>query len=183
MKKKVKTFVIDRDRWLRGEGLSFSSLVSPDGTLCVLGFVGESVGVPIEAMNEDEAYLPNDLDDKYYRLFHLITSQSVDWKAFTEINDSIFISDKVREQKLQALAETYGFKFKFVSGTEKKRATKKPKSISKKQPKKKLTPRKNKKVKQVVVCETKQPTALQKILNNLDNIPLEDQVHTERESI
>jgi hypothetical protein len=43
----MKTFVVDRSKWLRGEGGLSSFLCREyDEKMCILGFFGESLGIP-----------------------------------------------------------------------------------------------------------------------------------------
>src|SRR5207245_382390 len=48
------TLVIDRARWLRGEGIDSSALLRPsDKRMCRLGFLGESCGIPRERLENE----------------------------------------------------------------------------------------------------------------------------------
>jgi hypothetical protein len=101
---------VDRKTWKRGEKKRGLMMINADGTKCCLGFLGEACGIASEELHspmpfylylEDQAKYPN------------MVSPS-GWFGFSLTNDDPDITDPVREQRLQELAEKAGFSFKFV---------------------------------------------------------------------
>lgn len=112
--------VVDRSRW--GRGSKGGYLVrSRDRKRCCLGFACNQTGVPIEAMIGEG--MPYDLRDLFLDqlvkagLLDLHPNLGVHNSAFAkraaEINDSIALGRREREQRLMDLAKEFGHEFVF----------------------------------------------------------------------
>ena len=78
-KKPDHTFTIDRKSWVRGEGISFSSLLRTDGKRCCLGFFCSSLGIPDEELLERGQ--PSRLRDEVQQKFGLTSSWLFDGRT------------------------------------------------------------------------------------------------------
>lgn len=123
MKKKNKkplVCVIDRALWARGgvqgnQGHGSTSLLNSNGTMCCLGFLGETCGVSREKLINTS--LPESLPAEDLKLFPRVHNK--DWGPFIGANDTRALSEAYRESKLRALAKKNGFRFRFVTKSEK----------------------------------------------------------------
>lgn len=113
----LKTLVIERERWARGEG--DGKLLASDGRMCCLGFAAAQCGVGAEFMLDEPA--PSDLDEVQQELVRsrlpwllrgassfVDADDSVDADALMKANDSPTISDAVRETRIAAIFADHG---------------------------------------------------------------------------
>lgn len=104
--------VIDRSKWLRGEGGGDSCLLRPsDGKMCCLGFVGLACGLTAKELTNKSA--PLDVPSSLWPDFLQQTDGS---DRFVEINDDEHISDVVREADLRLEFEKHGVRVEFIDG-------------------------------------------------------------------
>lgn len=116
--KKLKTFVIDRKVWLRGEEDSYL-LRKRDGLMCCLGQIACRLGA---RHVEIAGYMaPDDLPRG--------DMKRLDWNpqaktlgAMMDINDDAELSDDARERDLQKAAKRLGWRLRFT-GAKKAAAT------------------------------------------------------------
>jgi hypothetical protein len=113
---KNKTIVVDRRKWLRGDGAGWLR----DGRnrrMCCLGFAMRQIG-HCSAKSLTNRGMPADTE----RLVGGLTQEKNGYFIDTsfsnraqKINDSDKITEKEREQKLKKLARKHGFAFKFTN--------------------------------------------------------------------
>jgi len=85
----MRTFVVDKSKWLRGEGGSASYLCRPsDGKMCILGLFGESLGIPRQAMKGQKR--PGAVKSSLWPhwLFNLADTESPDSNGLIADNDA-----------------------------------------------------------------------------------------------
>lgn len=116
-----KQLVIDRSRWLRGEGASASRLLRPcDGKMCCLGFYLESCGLTPEVMLDEET--PFNVREK-------IEGSGAEWllngishsgsgMALMIANDNMGKTDVSREGYIKQMFEEHGVDVTFVDSVE-----------------------------------------------------------------
>lgn len=115
--------VIERDRWLRGEGSSDSYLLrDSDGKMCCLGFYALACGLmkiqianvtdpagarrPTKAFEDALVHIPLNPEE-----MPLGNSQAA--KDLMSANDSIELEDNEREQRLERLFAKIGVQVEF----------------------------------------------------------------------
>jgi hypothetical protein len=128
----VKSFIVERKKWLRGEGSEDSCLLTEGNRMCCLGFYAEACGLdrkvirglssPMKAVYATQGHFIENYKDK------LSTRKSdVIWKTklvksgrdtatcndMMKINDDEHIDDTIRETKLTALFKKLGIRIKF----------------------------------------------------------------------
>lgn len=116
----VKKFVIERDRWLRGDEENSRLLRPSDGKMCCLGFYGLAcglseerildVGEPCELSRAFPDWLvenvPNDWNARYPDEPELLTHNTGAASSLMSDNDSTEIDDSERERRI---TETFAF--------------------------------------------------------------------------
>lgn len=132
--KDVKTFVVDRKKWLRGEGDENSCLLTRGNRMCCLGFYAEACGLdrkvirniatPSNAVKVTKGE-PTAVDREYRevsrksdvvwktKLVNISGDDSITCGRMMSVNDDEDITDEVRETKLTALFKALGIKVKF----------------------------------------------------------------------
>src|SRR5277367_909081 len=120
----VKTFTVDRSKWLRGKGPEDSSLLNQKGKMCCLGFYAEACGLDrkfIRHLKSPAAAVTASKED------FTLHKSGVIWKTelvnrngdsatcyqMMAVNDNEDIKDDVRETKLTALFKKLNIKIKF----------------------------------------------------------------------
>jgi|SRR3984957_16017850 len=112
--KEVKSFTIDRNKWLRGEGTSKSSLLrSSDGKMCCLGIYLSACGVAKDILKNlatpasivEKNTLPSWLKNHY-----LNSSIVID---LMNANDKIQFAETDRELSIKAGFKQAGIKIRF----------------------------------------------------------------------
>lgn len=124
--------VIDRSRWLRGEGLG-ELLRRLDGKMCCLGFLGAACGVPKEAMlgrgtPEESSFasafpdwlMVEDDDDGDGDGFRLKDGKEV--RLLVDLNDNVGGPDAGRESAIARVFAEHGVEVVFVDSMEQPRA-------------------------------------------------------------
>ena len=112
-------FVIDRSKWLRGEGpKGFSVLLRrSDRKMCCLGFYGEHLGVSrrklIDIGNPPVIKRFGELAPALVSTHDKSCNSSV-CDQIIRVNDSQEISDKMREYRLKRLFKSIGVNVEFV---------------------------------------------------------------------
>jgi hypothetical protein len=108
--------VIDRSKWLRGEGSSVSSLLrSRDGKMCCLGFFAKALGYPDACLRE-------------LGLMSEFNDMAPDWllerdcgvrveNSLTAVNDAPHFSDFMREAFIKETFAKHGVEVEFVDAT------------------------------------------------------------------
>lgn len=116
-----RKLVIDRSRWLRGEGSLRSSLYrASDKKMCCLGFDAVSCGIDISVMAEVASpiglgyFYPTSAwrimdDDGYKTNSHVVGNMM-------EINDEKAMTDTEREASLIPLFASVGIDLSFIDG-------------------------------------------------------------------
>ena len=117
--------IIDRSKWLRGEGAEKSALLRPeDGKLCCLGFYAQVCGIEAEAMSG--ASTPTDVPDHDgmwgpsadWLFDHEYGDVSADCHRLMKCNDYFSIFDEIneedRERDIAAIFAQYGVEVEFV---------------------------------------------------------------------
>lgn len=98
--------VIDRTKWLRGEGNSQSRLLrSGDGKMCCMGFYSLACGLKDDEIRDSP--WPDHSE-----------SRVPDWihgKGLSRLNDSEDIPDALREQRISKIFAKHGVEVEFVS--------------------------------------------------------------------
>lgn len=117
--KDVKKFVIDRSKWLRGQGSINSYLLDNEGKMCCLGFYAQECGLrPQDIKNVAEPITVVVSKKKDWNSFLIATDGAVDnspdtWKLM-EINDDPKLDDKVREKFIKDRFAEHDIKVKFI---------------------------------------------------------------------
>jgi hypothetical protein len=121
----VTKFVIDRERWLRGDrpDLGMSMLRDEHGRMCCLGFYAEACGVAPEAIEQvaDPAGIGGDGQaDIPTEMQWLVRRYAEDWRVTSaECNDITFTNDYGnvldREKALTAFFAAQGIEIEFVN--------------------------------------------------------------------
>jgi hypothetical protein len=116
--------VIDRSKWLRGEGANPSALLrSEDGKMCCLGFYGLACGAKPRDIRDVSA--PADLAGRVFPgwLTRVDSddgcdsiANSPDAAMLMNINDEIHMSDNQRERELSEIFARHGIDVEFVDG-------------------------------------------------------------------
>ncbi len=118
----MTTFVLDRSRWYRGKSAARSYLRSPyDGLMCCLGLYLESCGVPAVDLTSERyphAALPIPPEAKWLLAPEpRAEDQHSDRTLLAVDNDSEFLTEDVRERKIQAVFAKHGIEVLFVDST------------------------------------------------------------------
>lgn len=114
--RKKKSFVISRQRWLRGTGDGL--LRDAAGKSCCLGFIANQLGVPFKAMRGTGQ--PAELAREYHEplLGFLIDAAHITPTALTQcavdINDEEGLPGAERERALRKLFAEHGYTLRFV---------------------------------------------------------------------
>jgi len=116
--------VIDRKRWLRGEGSEGSMLLrSIDDKMCCLGFYGIACGLTPERIRDAET--PSDVPVQSFKksidsiwgngdwLFKNYTS-SADCEALMGANDDEHSSDQAREDRIKEVFAKHDVEVEFI---------------------------------------------------------------------
>lgn len=120
--KPIKTFVVNRAKWLRGEWDNSFLLESESGRMCCLGFVGEQRGLPREVLNDtpDPAWLMEGDAGPVEGMLVTFQGEKPKLTALSDraiaINDDDEIDDEVRERLLSDLFAEHGYAITFVDG-------------------------------------------------------------------
>lgn len=113
-----KKLVIDRSRWLRGEGHGESYLVrSCDGKMCCLGFYALACGDDPEVLRNERS--PAEVWDKTRIPGWLIDGAGNNTEiadALMKINDSETMPAVEREGKIWEIFANHGVSVEFVDG-------------------------------------------------------------------
>lgn len=124
--------VIDRAKWLRGQGIGHGLLANDNGCLCFLGWIGLACGIPLDEMKNKAT--PEDVypekwpeaivfynDDEYFDTGTTnLISRSNDRKYFLEGLMEFHsypkkeVSDDKREKELTGIVQPFGFDVTFV---------------------------------------------------------------------
>lgn len=113
--------VIDRKRWLRGEGENASFLLRDDGKMCCLGFFACAIGVPQEQLLG--AIEPGQLPECPWPEWLLRTDGATRRHTSTaailaETNDSTACDANAREERIASIFASHGVEVTFVDGDE-----------------------------------------------------------------
>jgi hypothetical protein len=120
----ITEFVVDRIKWLRGEGSLESSLFRPtDGKMCCLGFYGKAcglteedmkhLGAPFQVRNivnnfpEEMMWLVEKLEQRY--------DSSPDCYCAMSTNDAGILTDDEREEKIKTIFAKHGITVAFIN--------------------------------------------------------------------
>lgn len=113
----LRKFVVDRKKWLRGEGADDSGLLVR-GRMCCLGFVCQQCGI------EDWRLIENSMPSpRWDGLPDWLTPSAHDFEGawdsvlgcLARTNDARDLSGPKRELELQRLAALAGFEFEFIN--------------------------------------------------------------------
>lgn len=119
MSTEIKKLVIDRSRWLRGEGGHTSALLrSVDRKMCCLGFLGLACGVPPDHM---EGWAdPSTASHPAWPLWISddggVTQQDHVVNELVRLNDVEAIPDAEREACLARVFASHGVEVEFIDG-------------------------------------------------------------------
>jgi hypothetical protein len=122
---KPMKFIIDRTKWLRGEGDDLSFLIRVDDyKMCCLGQVGIQCGIPEDVLTDEHnpssillekrIQWPEPLRPVMNPKYHF-TMESELSGAMMRVNDDEALSDYEREAKLIELAAPHGIELEFVN--------------------------------------------------------------------
>lgn len=112
--------VIDRSRWLRGEGWEQSSLIRPsDEKMCCLGFLGEACGVSRDLMWDKASPRQLSIEAKAMypaRLFQLRYEDDglSPMGRLMNINDNPNLSEEIREKMIIDKMSDLGVAVEFI---------------------------------------------------------------------
>jgi len=120
-------FIIDRTKWLRGEGYKQSRLLRPsDGKQCCLGQIGRQCGLSVRSIKDQIG--PSDAVQKFHstrmkwpeplRPTPAIGGISCDpdlSRTMMLVNDDTDISDSEREARLIDLAKVEHIELEFIN--------------------------------------------------------------------
>lgn len=114
-KTRMKTLVIDRRRWLRGEGGGDSALYrTRDGKMCCVGFYCRMVKrLPIAVIRDSRWTYDGILPDDHW----LNTDDSpdtIDAERLATVNDARGLDDPSRERQIAAIFAKHGVRAKFA---------------------------------------------------------------------
>lgn len=122
-------FVIDRNQWLRGNGVESSLRRIDDGKMCCLGFYGLACGIPVDEIVDhgDPSDTEGDTLTKWPEwLLQELPPDEGQWYStwenttacgdLIEANDSKEIEDPERERKIAAIFAEHGIAVEFVDG-------------------------------------------------------------------
>lgn len=113
MSTEITKLVIDRSRWLRGEGGGESALLrQADKKMCCLGFFGLACGVPSESMLDKGEPAAVEMDAK--SLWPPWLEGSV--HRLIETNDAENLTDGEREMGIAAEFAAHGVEVEFIDG-------------------------------------------------------------------
>lgn len=109
--------VIDRNKWLRGEGPSQSRLIrSNDNQMCCLGFLGKACGISEQELFDE--YTPETAGDENKWPNGIFNEDAVENSDITaelmEINDDENLTDENRESNLIERFATINIEVEFV---------------------------------------------------------------------
>lgn len=125
--KELKTLVIDRNVWLRGrDAYATSALLREDGKRCCVGIYLQSCGIEDDRLlKKDFAHsLPeNELPEEARWLVsveefedeHLNYDSSEDGSTLYSTNDSMELSEKMREYLVKRKFRKHGIKVEFIN--------------------------------------------------------------------
>lgn len=115
-------FTVKRSRWYRGQGGVTSRLRQSDGTMCCLGFLGETCGISESAMLNK--LMPEDVASyadrkKWPPGLIAVEVDGTRWRTdaaneMSMTNDSRALGDDEREAKLTELFKGLGIEVEFV---------------------------------------------------------------------
>jgi hypothetical protein len=116
----VKSFTVDRSKWIRGQGNEKSYLLLEDGSMCCLGFYGEACGVDRHRLLDRTS--PSNIltigsPPWDTILIHVHPQGRVDTAPCIDlmtINDDTSISDDVRELRLTEIFKQIGIEVVFI---------------------------------------------------------------------
>jgi hypothetical protein len=118
--------IIDRQKWLRGEGETKSSLLrGEDGKMCCLGFLGIECGIESERLQDVGAPedIPRDANESLLEIWKEASFLFVDniYRSMAsvqlmETNDDTSISDQERERRLSDIFSKHGVEVEFIDG-------------------------------------------------------------------
>jgi hypothetical protein len=105
------TVTIDRRIWARG--VENTRMLNADGTMCCLGFLAATCGVPNAAMlgKVSPSFLYSSVVSRMSRPLPIVSGG---WSVFLEPNDDLGLTEEMREKILSERAKEYGFDFVFV---------------------------------------------------------------------
>ena len=110
----MKTFIINRKFWDRGEKSSGSLLCSSTGKMCCLGFFAKSYGVPKDKI-VDLAFPSSILEDKELaKIPSWAQEVTTDIHSLVKINDLSDMDDKLREKQIAKIFKKHKIIAKFV---------------------------------------------------------------------
>jgi hypothetical protein len=111
----MKKFVIDRSKWLRGEGSDYSFLLRADKKMCCLGQICKQQGIPLKEMIQvtSPANMLLLFQNKVRFLTDNYNHTDLAVKAM-KINDSKEIDDVARESHLVKLFQDNNIALEFV---------------------------------------------------------------------
>lgn len=115
----MKTVVVKRSEWLRGEGMSGSRLYRPsDGKRCCIGFAcRQLLAMSDEDISDRHALWRPEAIDGWMAAHSVASAEGWvgDWlEDAYDLNDLRGISDADRERALIALGHEHGIDFQFV---------------------------------------------------------------------
>lgn len=111
--------IIDRTKWLRGEGGAKSFLIRPsDRKMCCIGFLGLECNIPKESLfsvNRADDYF--DDDEIKYKWPSWLFNEEIksDGNLVYLINDSMHITDQEREEQLIELFKRNDIELQFIN--------------------------------------------------------------------
>jgi hypothetical protein len=113
--KKIKSLIINRDRWVRGGGtkpeFGTTELLNNKGRMCCLGFFCVATGVSSNALSGKES--PCDLKTHIPMLTDPITLENTQFAIQAiEVNDAA-IDEPEREREIVKLFKSHGVKLQF----------------------------------------------------------------------
>lgn len=109
-------FVVDRQKWYRGQGHASSALLRLDGTRCCIGFVGSQCGLKdYELLHKTTSVHVSEEKNSLLRMWPKWTQENWgDISLAYAVNDDIKMSDKEREDTLKELFIRNGDEIEFV---------------------------------------------------------------------
>lgn len=112
--------VIDRSRWLRGEGDEDSFLLRPrDCRMCCLGFFGRALGAAEETINDHEApYFARGVNWPEWVFTADRRGHTGDIRALMDINDDESLGESIRESRIAEIFARHGITVEFVNSVE-----------------------------------------------------------------
>lgn len=115
----MERLVIDRSKWLRGEGSMESRLYrSSDGKMCCIGFLALARGCTLADIADRSAVESRRLEVKPRRLSNFPIDQFAPLPVAYDVNDAADINDDTREEKLTTIFAEMGYEVEFVDSAE-----------------------------------------------------------------